>query len=136
MEINPQGAGSSYCGVRDRERTMSGTIRLLKWVMLTIVALAMVLLFAPPQSHAGPQHCRIQVVDSGGESHVQTGGSTGANPLTDTCCQRVCTVCVPSSSTMLQIPEKFERAPVRIPLSSTLQGQIPAPGRHPPRTAA
>ena len=115
---------------------MSGTVRLLKWVMLTVAALAMVFLFALTQSHAVPQHCLTQVIHSGGESHIQKGGSTGDNPLVDTCCQRACVVGVPSLSTMLQIPEKFERVPIRIPLSSTLQGQIPTPGRHPPRTAA
>lgn len=115
---------------------MSGTVRLLKWVMLTVAALAMVFLFALTQSHAGPQHCQTQVVHSDREHHVQTVGSTGDNPLVDTCCQRACTVCVPSLSTMLQTLEIVERAPVYIPPSSPLHGQIPAPGRHPPRSPA
>jgi hypothetical protein len=115
---------------------MSGTVRLLKWVMLTIATLAMVFLFALSQSHAGPQHCWTRTVHAGGESNVRTGGSIIVDPLVDTCCQRACTVCVPSSSTMLQIPEIFVGAPVRIRPSSPLQGQIPTPGRHPPRSAA
>jgi hypothetical protein len=135
-DINPQGLENAYSGGIDREKMMSGILRFQNWIMLTVALLAMTLLFASTQSHAGPPPCPSQIVHAGGENHIQTDGQTDMDhSATHGCCAQACTLCPPSFSVMSLLADQFERALVPITACSPLHGQIPSPGRHPPRTA-
>jgi hypothetical protein len=136
-DINPQGLENAYCGGIDREKVLIGTVRLQNWVMLTVALLAMTLLFAFTQSHADPQPCLSQIVHAGGENHIQTDGQTDMDhSAAHDCCVQACTLCAPSFAVMSLFADQFERPLVPITARSPLHGQIPCPGRHPPRTAA
>lgn len=135
-DINPQGLENAYCGGTDREMVMSGSVRLQIWVMLTIALLAITRLLASTQSHAGPQPCSSQIAHADVESHIQADGQSDMDPsVAHDCCAQACTLCAPSFAVMSLLAYKFERAPVHINPCSPLYGQIPSPGRHPPRTA-
>ncbi|THV19821.1 hypothetical protein [Peteryoungia ipomoeae] len=135
-DINPQGLENAYSGNIEREKVMSGILRLQNWVMLTVALVAMTLLFASTQSHAGPPPCSSQILHAGGENHIQIDGQTDMDhSATHDCCAQACTLCAPSFSVMSLFAEKFARVLVPITACSPLQGQIPSPARHPPRTA-
>lgn len=115
---------------------MSGTVRLQKFFILIIAAVAMTFVFASNQSHADLRHCSFHLVHADDVSDIPTDGSTGMASSAEDCCASACTNCVTSWFTLALAPDKFERAPIRVVLSSPLNGQIPNPGRHPPRSAA
>lgn len=119
-----------------REKVMRRTLGLRNWIMVTIVALAMTPLFASAPSHAAPLSCLSRIVHAGGGSYMPADDRKGLDLWANRCCASACTLCVTWSSPISLAPEAFELGPILVVRSFPFRGQIPAPGRHPPRSAA
>ena len=115
---------------------MSNDLKLRIWTMAVFAALAMGLLSASTASHAGPPYCSTHAAHADHGSHMETQDLGASNSVAGACCTNDCMLCVASSSLALYSPEGFGRGPICLEPPSRLHGQLPVPGRHPPRSAA
>lgn len=119
-----------------RDTLMLGMVRLKDWAVLAVALLAMAGLFASSQADFSSQRWSYPSVNAYHGSRMSTGGLTSSYRSTDASCTSTCAVHAVALSMLPLAPELSERGLNCIEPSSRLDGQLPMPGRHPPRSAA